>query len=49
MDMKKVWNMPAIEELSIEATAYDTLQGSDVDGQWLDHETCTWHDAYFGS
>lgn len=49
MNEKKLWSAPGIEELSIEETFYDTLQGSAVDGQWLNHETCQWNDAYVAS
>ena len=44
--MKKTWEIPEIETLAISTTSYDTLQGTDVDGQWLNHEECKWYDSY---
>ena len=32
--MKKTWNQPTIDTLSLLETEHDTLQGADVDGTW---------------
>lgn len=45
--MKKEWTMPAIEELDLSSTAYQTLEGTNVDGQWLDVADCQMKDAYY--
>jgi|GEM_PF-5177693 len=45
--MKKTWKIPEIETLSLSTTSYDTLSGQKTDGPYLDHEDCTWKDAYY--